>query len=180
MFWVFFFFFISHGHNTNPQCCSLCIKASGIDLADVLLNVCAWTGLWYQKIFCEGFKFSKQYTFHSNGWTIEKHIQSCTNGWNPGLHLHWLQNLLFSPSPVPMWAIGAIVVVVLALVGCMGFCIYRKCFNNGKKPKKARERKAGRGRKKKDKDGEEGGDEKKVRRDEVDAASLVLLKYSRL
>lgn len=58
-------------------------------------------------------------------------------------------------------------VVVLALVGCMGFCIYKKCFNKGKKPKKARERKGGRGRRKKEKDGEEG-DEKKVRRVEVD------------
>lgn len=61
-----------------------------------------------------------------------------------------------------MWAVGAIVVVVLALVACLGFCIYRKCFNKGKKPKKARERTAGRGRRKKDKDGEEG-EEKKVR-----------------
>lgn len=56
---------------------------------------------------------------------------------------------------------GAIVVVVLALIGCMGFCIFKKCFNKGKKPKKVRERKGGRGRKKKDKDGEDG-DEKKV------------------
>ena len=64
--------------------------------------------------------------------------------------------------PVPMWAIGAIVVVVLALVACMGFCIYKKCFNKGKKPKKVRERKGGRGRLKKNKDGEEG-DDKKVR-----------------
>lgn len=85
---------------------------------------------------------------------------------------HRLQTLPFSLSPVPMWAIGAIVVVVLALVGCMGFCIYKKCFNKGKKPKKARERKVGRGRRKKDKDGEDGGDEKKVR------MSLVFLKYS--
>lgn len=52
-------------------------------------------------------------------------------------------------------------VVVLALIGCMGFCIYKKCFNKGKKPKKVRERKGGRGRRKKDKDGEEG-EEKKV------------------
>ncbi|KAK7940203.1 hypothetical protein WMY93_003529 [Mugilogobius chulae] len=59
---------------------------------------------------------------------------------------------------MPMWAVGAIVVVVLALVACMGFCIYKKCFNKGKKAKKVRERKAGggRGRRKKDKEGEEG------------------------
>ncbi|XP_075888595.1 synaptotagmin Va isoform X2 [Nelusetta ayraudi] len=62
--------------------------------------------------------------------------------------------------PMPTWAVGAIVVVVLALIGCMGFCIFKKCFNKGKKPKKVRERKGGRGRKKKDKDGEDG-DEKK-------------------
>lgn len=63
-------------------------------------------------------------------------------------------------------------VVVLALVCCMAFCIYKKCFNKGKKPKKVRERKGGRGRRKKDKDGEEGGEgEKKVRRDEVDTGS---------
>nr|XP_057904795.1 synaptotagmin Va isoform X1 [Doryrhamphus excisus]XP_057904796.1 synaptotagmin Va isoform X1 [Doryrhamphus excisus] len=61
---------------------------------------------------------------------------------------------------MPMWAVGAIVVVVLALVVCMGFCIYKKCFNKGKKPKKVRERKGGRGRRKKETDGEEG-DEKK-------------------
>uniref|UniRef100_A0A8C4HRG5 Synaptotagmin Va n=1 Tax=Dicentrarchus labrax TaxID=13489 RepID=A0A8C4HRG5_DICLA len=67
--------------------------------------------------------------------------------------------------PVPMWAVGAIVVVVLALIACLGFCIYKKCFNKGKKPKKVRERKGGRGRRKKDKDGEEG-DDKKVRKDE--------------
>ncbi|AWP18414.1 putative synaptotagmin-1-like [Scophthalmus maximus] len=59
---------------------------------------------------------------------------------------------------MPMWAVGAIVVVVLALVACLGFCIFKKCFNKGSKPKKVRERKGGRGRRKKDKDGEDGGD----------------------
>ncbi|TMS15618.1 Synaptotagmin-1 [Larimichthys crocea] len=59
-----------------------------------------------------------------------------------------------------MWAVGAIVVVVLALVACMGFCIYKKCINKGKKPKKVRERKGGRGRRKKDKEGEEGEEKK--------------------
>ncbi|KAI9523753.1 hypothetical protein NQZ68_025478 [Dissostichus eleginoides] len=63
--------------------------------------------------------------------------------------------------PMPMWAIGAIVVVVLALIVCMGFCIYKKCISKGKKPKKVRERKGGRGRRKKDKDGEDGGDKKR-------------------
>lgn len=70
----------------------------------------------------------------------------------------------FFLSPVPTWAIGAIVVVVLALIACMGFCIYKKCVNKGKKPKKVRERKGGRGRRKKDKEGEEG-DDKKVKKD---------------
>uniref|UniRef100_A0A3P8WGC5 Synaptotagmin Va n=1 Tax=Cynoglossus semilaevis TaxID=244447 RepID=A0A3P8WGC5_CYNSE len=62
--------------------------------------------------------------------------------------------------PMPMWAVGAIVVVVLALVGCMCFCIYKKCVNKGNKPKKVRERKAGRGRRKKETEGEEGEEKK--------------------
>lgn len=53
-----------------------------------------------------------------------------------------------------MWAIGAIVVVVLALVGCFAFCIYKKCLGGKKKAKKVRERKGGRRRVKK-----EGADE---------------------
>uniref|UniRef100_A0A674ADM5 Synaptotagmin Va n=1 Tax=Salmo trutta TaxID=8032 RepID=A0A674ADM5_SALTR len=63
-----------------------------------------------------------------------------------------------STLAMPMWAIGAIVVVVLALVACLGFCIWKKCINKGKKPKKARERKGGRGRRKKEGagEGEEG------------------------
>ncbi|XP_036393783.1 synaptotagmin Vb [Megalops cyprinoides] len=48
--------------------------------------------------------------------------------------------------PIPMWAVGAIVVVVLALVGCFIFCIIKKCFGKKKKAKKVRERKAGRRR----------------------------------
>ncbi|XP_054615059.1 synaptotagmin Va isoform X1 [Dunckerocampus dactyliophorus] len=61
---------------------------------------------------------------------------------------------------MPMWAVGAIVVVVLALVACMAFCIYKKCFNKGKKPKKVRERKGGRGRRKKETEGEDGEEKK--------------------
>ncbi len=49
-----------------------------------------------------------------------------------------------------MWAIGAIVVVVLALVGCFAFCIYKKCLGGKKKAKKVRERKGGRRRVKKE------------------------------
>uniref|UniRef100_A0A8C7V7W9 C2 domain-containing protein n=1 Tax=Oncorhynchus mykiss TaxID=8022 RepID=A0A8C7V7W9_ONCMY len=69
----------------------------------------------------------------------------------------YIRPMSISPL-VPMWAIGAIVVVVLALVACLGFCIWKKCINKGKKPKKARERKGGRGRRKKEGagEGEEG------------------------
>lgn len=62
---------------------------------------------------------------------------------------------------VPMWAIGAIVVVVLALVGCFAFCIYKKCLGGKKKAKKVRERKGGRRRMKKE--GEEEAGEVKDR-----------------
>ncbi|XP_051743666.1 synaptotagmin Va [Ctenopharyngodon idella] len=59
---------------------------------------------------------------------------------------------------MPMWAIGAIVVVVLALVGCFAFCIYKKCLGGKKKAKKVRERKGGRRRMKKEGE-EEAGEE---------------------
>ncbi|KAM6957440.1 synaptotagmin Va isoform 1-T1 [Aplochiton taeniatus] len=80
--------------------------------------------------------------------------------------------------PMPMWAVGAIVVVVLALVGCLGFCIWKKCINKGKKPKKVRERKGGRGRRKKaEGDGEDGkdGDDKK---EEEEQEALGKLEFS--
>ncbi|XP_062304665.1 synaptotagmin Va isoform X2 [Osmerus eperlanus] len=82
--------------------------------------------------------------------------------------------------PMPMWAIGAIVVVVLALVVCLGFCIYKKCINKGKKPKKVRERKGGRGRRKKDKDGEdgEGGGEKKDGEEEKEQENFGKLEFT--
>ncbi|XP_067089206.1 synaptotagmin Va [Osmerus mordax] len=81
---------------------------------------------------------------------------------------------------MPMWAIGAIVVVVLALVACLGFCIYKKCINKGKKPKKVRERKGGRGRRKKDKDGEdgEGGGEKKDGEEEKEQENFGKLEFT--
>ncbi|KAM4634539.1 synaptotagmin Va [Polymixia lowei] len=79
---------------------------------------------------------------------------------------------------MPMWAVGAIVVVVLALIGCMGFCIYKKC-SGGKKPKKVRERKGGRGRRKKDKEGEEGeGKEGEEGKEEEEKESLGKLEFS--
>ncbi|XP_036416668.1 synaptotagmin Va [Colossoma macropomum] len=62
---------------------------------------------------------------------------------------------------LPMWAIGAIVVVGLALVGCFAFCIYKKCLGGKKKAKKVRERKAGRRRRKKEGEEEEGTEEAK-------------------
>ncbi|CAL8283392.1 unnamed protein product [Boreogadus saida] len=81
--------------------------------------------------------------------------------------------------PMPMWAVGAIVVVVLALVACMGFCVYRKCINKAKKPKKVRERKGGRGRKKKDKDGEDGeGKEGEDGKEEEEKEALGKLEFS--
>ncbi|XP_051542815.1 synaptotagmin Vb isoform X1 [Myxocyprinus asiaticus] len=49
--------------------------------------------------------------------------------------------------PLPVWAVGAIVLVVLALVVCFTYCMFKKCFGKKKKSKKARERKrAGRKR----------------------------------
>ncbi|XP_046906706.1 synaptotagmin Vb [Hypomesus transpacificus] len=61
--------------------------------------------------------------------------------------------------PLPMWAVGAIVVLVLALVSCFIFCFFKKCFGKKKKPKKTRERKGGR-RRRGDKEGEGEGGEK--------------------
>ncbi|KAK9535578.1 hypothetical protein VZT92_007952 [Zoarces viviparus] len=82
--------------------------------------------------------------------------------------------------PMPMWAVGAIVVVVLALIVCMGFCIYKKCCSKGKKPKKVRERKGGRGRRKKDKDGEDGDDKKEGEdgKEDEEKENLGKLEYS--
>ncbi|XP_068192961.1 synaptotagmin Va [Antennarius striatus] len=81
---------------------------------------------------------------------------------------------------LPMWAIGAITVVVLALIACMGFCIYKKCINKTKKPKKARERKAGRGRRKKEKEGEEGEEKKEgdEGKEEEEKENLGRLEYT--
>ncbi|XP_054462837.1 synaptotagmin Va [Anoplopoma fimbria] len=81
---------------------------------------------------------------------------------------------------MPMWAVGAIVVVVLALVACMGFCIYKKCCNKGQKPKKVRERKGGRGRRKKDKEGEDGDDKKEGEdgKEEEEKENFGKLEYS--
>lgn len=55
-----------------------------------------------------------------------------------------------------MWAVGAIVVVVLVLVACLIFCAFKKCFGKKKKPKTVRERKVGRRRKEKEGEGEAG------------------------
>lgn len=54
----------------------LSISPSWIGIADVLVNVWAWTGLRYQNIACEGFKFSLQHTFHLNGGTVKKNTFS--------------------------------------------------------------------------------------------------------
>lgn len=64
--------------------------------------------------------------------------------------------------PMPMWAVGAIVVVVLALVGCLIFCLFKKCCGKKKKPKrKERERKGGRRKKADGEAGAEGATEGK-------------------
>ncbi|KAL0984385.1 hypothetical protein UPYG_G00140770 [Umbra pygmaea] len=60
--------------------------------------------------------------------------------------------------PLPMWAVGAIVVLVLVLVGCCTFCFFKKCCVKKKKPKKVRERKAGRRKKADEETGGETGD----------------------
>ncbi len=64
-------------------------------------------------------------------------------------------------SIVPMWAVGAIVVVVLALVACFTYCMLKKCCSKKKKSKKARERKKA-GRRKKEGTEGEGDREQKV------------------
>lgn len=66
----------------------------------------------------------------------------------------------FASTAVPMWAVGAIVVVVLALAGCFAFCVFKKCFGEKKKSKKARERKGGGRRRKKGDQGEGDGEQK--------------------
>ncbi|CAM4369650.1 hypothetical protein PO909_001596 [Leuciscus waleckii] len=80
---------------------------------------------------------------------------------------------------MPMWAIGAIVVVVLALVGCFAFCIYKKCLGGKKKTKKVRERKGGRRRVKKEGDEEAGeGEQPKEGEGEGEKESYGKLEYS--
>ncbi|XP_016428070.1 synaptotagmin-2-like [Sinocyclocheilus rhinocerous] len=62
--------------------------------------------------------------------------------------------------PLPMWAVAAIVVVVLALVACFTYCIFKKCFGKKKKSKKARERKRAGRRKIEGTEGEGKGEQK--------------------
>lgn len=79
---------------------------------------------------------------------------------------------------MPMWAIGAIVVVVLALVGCFAFCIYKKCLGGKKKAKKVRERKGGRRRMKKEGAEEAGEDQTKEGEGEGEKEYYGKLEYS--
>ncbi|KAG1967976.1 synaptotagmin Va isoform X1 [Pimephales promelas] len=79
---------------------------------------------------------------------------------------------------MPMWAIGAIVVVVLALVGCFAFCIYKKCLGGKKKTKKVRERKGGRRRVKKEGDEEAGEEQPKDGEGEGEKESYGKLEYT--
>uniref|UniRef100_A0A8C1W5L0 Synaptotagmin Va n=1 Tax=Cyprinus carpio TaxID=7962 RepID=A0A8C1W5L0_CYPCA len=81
---------------------------------------------------------------------------------SPSHHSHNFINMKnkffndLSHLSMPMWAIGAIVVVMLALVCCFAFCIYKKCLGGKKKAKKVRERKGGRRRMKKEGEEETG------------------------
>ncbi|XP_076122943.1 synaptotagmin Va [Alosa pseudoharengus] len=78
---------------------------------------------------------------------------------------------------LPMWAIGAIVVVVLALVGCCAFCVYKKCLGGKKKGKKVRERKGG-GRRRVKKENEGEGEEEKKEGEEGEKEFYGKLEYS--
>uniref|UniRef100_A0A3P8WXV6 Synaptotagmin-1-like n=1 Tax=Cynoglossus semilaevis TaxID=244447 RepID=A0A3P8WXV6_CYNSE len=77
--------------------------------------------------------------------------------------------------PIPMWAVGGIVVVVLVLVACVIICMIKKCFGKKKKPKKVRESKTGRRKKRKDDEGETG---EKVRDEEKEQEKLGKLEFS--
>ncbi|KAK7167742.1 hypothetical protein R3I94_001969 [Phoxinus phoxinus] len=79
---------------------------------------------------------------------------------------------------MPMWAIGAIVVVVLALVGCFAFCIYKKCLGGKKKTKKVRERKGGRRRVKKEGDEDAGEEQPKEGEGEGEKENYGKLEYT--
>ncbi|KAA0704988.1 Synaptotagmin-2 [Triplophysa tibetana] len=62
--------------------------------------------------------------------------------------------------PLPMWAVGAIVIVVLALVACFTYCMFKKCFGKKKKSQKDRERKRGGRRRTEGAIGEAEGEQK--------------------
>uniref|UniRef100_A0A8C1BUC0 Synaptotagmin Va n=2 Tax=Cyprinus carpio TaxID=7962 RepID=A0A8C1BUC0_CYPCA len=79
---------------------------------------------------------------------------------------------------LPMWAIGAIVVVMLALVCCFAFCIYKKCLGGKKKAKKVRERKGGRKRMKKEGEEETGEEQPKEGDGEGEKEYYGKLEYS--
>ncbi|XP_059414144.1 synaptotagmin Va isoform X1 [Carassius carassius] len=80
--------------------------------------------------------------------------------------------------PMPMWAIGAIVVVVLALVACFAFCVYKKCLGGKKKTKKVRERKGGRRRMKKEGEEEAGEEQPKEGEGEGEKEHYGKLEYT--
>lgn len=68
--------------------------------------------------------------------------------------------MVFTSAAVPLWAVGAIVVIVLTVAGCFAFCLVRKFSGQKKKSKKARERKGGGRRRKGDEQGEGTGEQK--------------------
>ncbi|XP_064172184.1 synaptotagmin Va [Anguilla rostrata] len=82
---------------------------------------------------------------------------------------------------MPMWAVGALVVVVLALVGCFTFCVFKKFISKKKKPKKVRERKAGRRQKaggEGEKEGEKEEGDKKEGEAEKEKENLGKLEFT--
>ncbi|XP_048871850.1 synaptotagmin-1-like [Brienomyrus brachyistius] len=86
-------------------------------------------------------------------------------------------------TPIPLWAVGAILVVLLALVACVIFCIAKKCLGKKKKAKKVRERKiACRRRGEREGDGEGGdkdeGDKKEGEGEEKEQEKLGKLEFS--
>ncbi|XP_035380334.1 synaptotagmin Va [Electrophorus electricus] len=79
---------------------------------------------------------------------------------------------------LPMWAVGAIVVLVLALVGCFAFCMYKKGLGGKNPPKKARKRKAGHVQRKNEGGGKPAQETKKEAGEEKEHAYFGKLEYT--
>ncbi|XP_023654374.1 synaptotagmin Va [Paramormyrops kingsleyae] len=81
---------------------------------------------------------------------------------------------------MPAWAVGAMVMLFLALVGCCAFCIVKKCIGKKKRAKKARERKTGQRRRKgAEGEGEEAKEEvEKEGKEEKERENLGKLEFT--